>query len=70
MAWSSQSKTPHSPIAGGLQTIARLLGDLVEAVIEAKALAERGEMNNAIARLEGFEASLSDARDICCGLLD
>jgi hypothetical protein len=56
-------------MVGGLQAIAQLLGDTLEAVVEAEALAARGEINNAIARLEDFEASLSDARDICCGLL-
>jgi hypothetical protein len=66
----ARSKTPtrlSSSIGGNLSALAKLLGDMLEAVTEAEALAARGDINAAIGRMDGLEAGLNDATDICRG---
>jgi len=54
----------EAPIIGNLRTLATLLGDMLEAVTEAEALATGGDINRAIGRLSGLEVGLSDASSI------
>jgi hypothetical protein len=58
------STAPGPSIDGNLHALAKLLWDMLEAVTEAEALAVGGDANAAIARLDGLEARLNDARDI------
>jgi hypothetical protein len=67
MAHPKGSSAPGPSITGNLHALAKLLGDMLEAVTEAEALAARGDINAAIGRMDGLEAGLNDATDICRG---
>jgi hypothetical protein len=66
----SKKQVPADPaVVKSLHVLGTVLGDLVEAVTEAEALAARGDQYASIALLEPIELRLQDALILQRGIL-